>query len=55
MTDSNNLMAKLAEPAMQAMIKTYMQRFDDIHTLLKTILHNQAIIIDEIEAIKKKS
>ena len=54
MTDSNNLMARLAEPAMQAMIKTYMQKFDDIHTLLKTILHNQAIIIDEIEAIKKK-
>ena len=43
MTDSNNLMARLAEPAMQAMIKTYMQKFDDIQTLLKTIFKNQAL------------
>ena len=54
MTDSNNLMARLAEPAMQVMIKTYMQKFDDIQTLLKTILHNQAIIMDKLESIEKK-
>ena len=54
MTDNNNLMARLAEPAMQAMIKTYMQKFDDIQTLLKAIFKNQAIIMDEIDAIKKK-
>jgi hypothetical protein len=54
MADSNNLMARLAEPAMQAMIKTYMQKFDDIQTLLKTIFKNQAIIMDKLEAIEKK-
>ena len=52
---ADDIMSKMANPAIQVMIKTYITKIDDMYKMLKVIMNNQQVMMDALTELKKKS
>lgn len=51
---AEDIMSKMANPAIQAMIKTYITKIDDMYKMLKVIMNNQQAMMDALTELKHR-
>ena len=44
----------MANPAIQAMIKTYITKIDDMYKMLKVIMNNQQVMMDALTELEHR-
>lgn len=51
---AEDIMSKMANPAIQAMIKTYITKIDDMYKMLKVIMNNQQVMMDALTKLEHR-
>lgn len=51
---AEDIMSKMANPAIQAMIKTYITKIDDMYKMLKVVMNNQQAMMDALTELEHR-